>query len=286
MITLPRRTFLEFALFASLLGTSGALAAPPPLTAPGADLRLLFGGVTDGVADIGLEIALQPGWKTYWRHPGDAGIPPNFEAAGSTGIAEVTPRFPTPVRFDEGGLVGIGYTEPVILPLDVRLADPSRPAELVLTVQIGLCRDICVPLEAKPVLRIDPAAPAEPSVAAQIAAARARLPVPATAAMVPRIVRLSRDDGAFPPVITVEAMVPAGASPSDTDLFVEGPSSAWTLPVPEPIGTSGNPRLWRFALDGQPSGADTTTTRLRFTLTAGGRAVEQTIGLDGAGVLP
>lgn len=286
MITPPRRTFLEFALFAALLGTSGALAAPPPLAAPGADLRLLFGGVRDGVADIGLEIALHPGWKTYWRHPGDAGIPPNFEAAGSTGIAEVTPRFPTPVRFDEAGLVGIGYTEPVILPLDVRLADPSRPAELVLTVQIGLCRDICVPLEAKPSLRIDPAVPVAAGEADRLAQARARLPVPATAAMVPRIVRFSRDDGAFPPVITVEAAVPAGATAGDTDLFAEGPNPAWTLPVPEPIGTSGNPRLWRFTLDGQPSGADTTGARLRFTLTAGGRSVEQTVGLDGAGVLP
>ena len=286
MITLHRRTLLELAFLAPLLGVSGASAAPPPLAAPGADLRLLFGGVKDGVADIGLEIALHPGWKTYWRHPGDAGIPPNVETAGSSGIAEVTPRFPTPVRFDEAGLVGIGYVEPVILPLDVRLADPGRPADMMLLAQIGLCRDICVPLEAKLSLRIDPAAPVQADVAARIAEARARLPVAATAAMVPRIVRLTRDDGAFPPVITVEAMVPAGASPSDTDLFVEGPTSAWTLPVPEPIGTSGNPRLWRFALDGLPSGADTTTARLRFTLTAGGRAVEQTVGLDGVGVLP
>lgn len=272
-------------LAAALLPLLAAPAAAGRLDQPGAEVRLLFAGVTGDRADVGLEIALQPGWKTYWRHPGDAGIPPHVDTAGSTGVAEATIRFPMPVRFDEAGLTAIGYTAPVILPIDLRLSDPKKPAELRLDVQIGLCRDICVPLEAKPTLTIDPTAARDPAVAARLTAARAAVPKPVGEGGIPRIASLTRDDGDFPPSITVEVLVPSDLAADGADLFVEGPTPEWTLPVPTPIGASGNPRLWRFALDGLPSGGDPADARLRFTFRAGPRAVEQSVGLDGAGAM-
>ncbi len=260
-------------------------AAAGRLDQPGTEVRLLFAGVSGDRADVGLEIALQPGWKTYWRHPGDAGIPPHVDTAGSTNLAEATVRFPMPVRFEEAGLTAIGYTAPVILPLDLRLADPKKPAELRLDVQIGLCHEICVPLEVKPTLVIDPAVTPDPAVAARLAAARAALPQPVAEGGIPRIVSLARDDGSFPPSITVEVLVPSDLAANEADLFVEGPTSEWALPVPTQIGTTGNPRLWSFGLDGAPSGADLAAAHLRFTFRAGPRAVEQNVGLDGAGAM-
>lgn len=283
-----RLTFSRFALAAAFLTLSGASvpAGSPTVPVSGAEIRLVRGEAKDGVVDVGLEIDLRPGWKTYWRAPGDAGIPPSFDSSGSTGVAEVRPRFPAPVRFDEAGLVGVGYVAPVIVPLDVRLVDPAGPADLRLTVHIGLCQDMCVPLEAGLSLRIDPAAVVDPEVAGRLAAARARVPVAATAEGLPRIVTLSRDDAATPQVVTVEVAMPADAPATERDVFVEGPSEAWSLPVPEPIGSEGGRARWRFALDGSPANTDMTTARLRFTLRGGMRAVEQTVGLDGTGVLP
>ncbi len=284
MIAFAQRLSLAAALF-SVLGLPAG-AGSPTVPASGAEVRLVRGAVRDGVADVGLEIGLRSGWKTYWRSPGDAGIPPSFDPAGSVGVAEVRPRFPVPGRFDEAGLVGIGYVAPVIVPLDVRLADPVGPADLRLTVQIGLCQDICVPLEAKLSLRIDPAEPVDPGVAERLAAARSRVPVAATAAGEPRIVKVSRDDAVSPPTVTVEVAMPADLPATERDVFVEGPSEAWSLPVPEPLASSGAPTRWRFALDGLPADANRDTARLRFTLRAGTRAVDQTVGLDGSGVLP
>ena len=112
-----------------LLASQTAVAASPP-TRPGAALRLLVAGVIDGHAEVGVEIALEPGWKTYWRTPGDAGIPPVIDWSRSTGIAGLDLRFPAPVRFGDEGVQSIGYTGPVVLPIDLVLADAGRPATL------------------------------------------------------------------------------------------------------------------------------------------------------------
>lgn len=268
---------------------AGALFSPteaaPPTQAPGAALRLIFAGVRDGRADVGLEIALEPGWKTYWRTPGDAGIPPNFDSAGSTGIAAFDARFPLPVRFDEAGLTGIGYTRPVVLPLDVRLADPGKLADLKLAVQIGLCRDICIPLDARLSLAIDPSRPADPAAAARLAEARASLPTAARTERRPRIAALTRVAGT-PTAISVEVVEPDELAAGNADLLVEGPTAEWALPLPEPVASTPGHRTWRFALDGLPKGADAVAAPLRFTLRAGTEGVEQIVALDGTGVLP
>jgi len=280
-----RRNILLSLALVAFVGLAPAVEAAPPPAAPGAALHLIFAGIRDGRAEVGLEIALEPDWKTYWRTPGDAGIPPSFDGARSTGIAGFDVRYPLPHRFDEAGLTGIGYGESVVLPIDVRLADPKTPATLDLAVQIGLCRDICVPLDARLSLALDPARPWDAAAAARIAEARARLPQPARAEVRPRVVALHRD-GATPPVITVEVAEPDGLAASDADLLVEGPSPDWALPLPEPVSAAAGRRTWRFALDGLPKGADTAGAPLRFTLRAGSQGVEQIVGLDGHGVLP
>jgi DsbC/DsbD-like thiol-disulfide interchange protein len=273
-----RRALLAAALLAVV---APAAEAAGPATRPGAALRLLVAGVVDGRPLLGLEIALEPGWKTYWRTPGDAGIPPVVDWSKSRGVADFALRFPTPVRFGEEGVQSIGYTAPVILPIDLALADPSKPADLDLDLQLGLCGVICVPVSAHLTGVLVPGAPVDTAVAARLAEARRHLPVPAAEGGTPRVVAVTRDDGA----VRVEVAMPEDPD-GPRDVLVEGPNADWALPLPERVATAAGRETWRFAVDGLPRGATIEGAELRFTLRAGDRAVEQKVTLDAGATKP
>ncbi len=93
----------------------------------------------------GLRLRLAPGWKTYWRAPGDAGIPPRFDWGASRNVTEVVPHWPVPHVFDLNGLRTIGYKGEVVLPLEVRVSG-AGPARLEGVVDLGVCDEICIPV--------------------------------------------------------------------------------------------------------------------------------------------
>lgn len=269
--------FLAFLLPAALLATP-----LPALAEPKADVRLLLGGVDGGRVVAGLAVDLPEGWKTYWRMPGDAGIPPMIDAGASTGVGLVAVRYPAPERFDEAGLTAVGYTRSVVLPLDVALADPKRPGHLSVSVMIGLCHDVCVPFETKLEADVGPAMPADAAAKTMIETAAARVPRPAEAGRAPEVAAVRRETTAKGTRLVAEVAMPAGSGPHD--VFVEGPTAEWALPQPEKTGLADGRELWTFAVDGTPKGADLSAVDLRFTLTAGATAVEQVVRVDaGAG---
>ncbi len=94
------------------------------------------------------EIALADGYKTYWREPGDSGVPTTFDWAGSGNVADVQVRYPAPERFFDGSGHAIGYLRTVRFPLEVAPAAAGRPVELRLDVDFGVCREICIPEQA------------------------------------------------------------------------------------------------------------------------------------------
>jgi len=123
-----------------------------PVSAPAQDLnavesaRILPGWrMEDGTHMAALELRLAPGWKTYWRAPGDIGIPPRFDWRGSRNMAGVEVEWPTPERIDQGGMMAIGYHGTVILPLHVL---PRTDGDITLdgTIDLGVCRDVCIPM--------------------------------------------------------------------------------------------------------------------------------------------
>jgi DsbC/DsbD-like thiol-disulfide interchange protein len=93
----------------------------------------------------GLSLALAPEWKTYWRSPGKAGIPPLFDWAGSRNVKSVQIHWPSPTVFHTNGLQAIGYHDGVVLPLQVTPLDPGQPVRLRMHVDLGICKDICMP---------------------------------------------------------------------------------------------------------------------------------------------
>lgn len=118
-------------------------------------VRLLNGWKTsDGSYQIALEFNLNPGWKTYWRAPGSAGLPPLFDWQGSGNIESIDISWPTPEVFDTAGFRSIGYKGTLVLPIRIT-PQQGGPVRVALNLQFGVCSDICVPAEAFFLGRID-----------------------------------------------------------------------------------------------------------------------------------
>ena len=133
--------------------------------------KLLPGWQTGaGTHMAGVQLDLAPGWKTYWRSPGDAGIPPQFDWSGSENLKSVRIHWPAPVVFHTNGYQTIGYRGGVVLPLEVVAKDPSRPVLLRARVDLGICRDICMPAAVELDARLMPPGSPDPAIRAALAA--------------------------------------------------------------------------------------------------------------------
>lgn len=139
----------------------------------------------DGTHFAGIRIRLAPGWKTYWRTPGDGGIPPHFDLEGSGNLADYTPHMPRPTVFDEEGLRSVGYKTEVVFPLRLSATEPEAPIVLDGALFIGVCEEICMPAEVR--LEAELTAPGQSSalIAAALAAEPKLLDVQMTCAFEP-----------------------------------------------------------------------------------------------------
>ncbi len=232
---------------------------------------------------LGLRITLPEGWKTYWRSPGDAGLPARIDWSGSTNLADAEIRWPIPERFSLFGLETFGYEHEVVLPITARPSKPGDALRLDASIDYLVCKEICVPITTA--LKLDlPAGPARPSEAAHlIDRFSVRVPSPATAAGLaveeavaagtaksPRLIVTARSDAPF----------------VQPDLLVEGPAGlAFGKPRMEP--REGG-RVLRFVVPAIP-GPETVLAGapLTLTVTDGDRAVEAQVtpsqGTEGIG---
>ncbi|MGR3434999.1 MAG: protein-disulfide reductase DsbD domain-containing protein [Shimia sp.] len=94
-----------------------------------------------------LRLRLAPGWKTYWRAPGEGGIPPRFDWSASRGLAAVAPQWPVPEVFRTNGMRSVGYGGTVTIPLEVRATRAGAPVALRARMMLGVCETICIPAE-------------------------------------------------------------------------------------------------------------------------------------------
>jgi DsbC/DsbD-like thiol-disulfide interchange protein len=117
-----------------------------------------------------VELMLAPGWKTYWRSPGDAGIPPSFDWSGSENVKSVRLHWPAPVVFHTNGMQTIGYHDSLILPVEITPESPSEPIRLRVRMELGVCDEICLPAALD--LATDLAAPGAPDASIKAALAQ------------------------------------------------------------------------------------------------------------------
>jgi DsbC/DsbD-like thiol-disulfide interchange protein len=219
---------VRHALIAALSLAAAQAAAEPPR----AEAGLLLGWATqDGGRVAGLWIRMAPGWKTYWRSPGEAGVPPRFDWTGSDNLAGATVEWPAPHAFDSYGMTTLGYAGELVLPLALRPEDPLRPMTVRLALEYGVCADICVPERVDLAMTIAPGAGEEG--AARIAAAQAAAPLRAAdiGASASCALRGAGSERVFQASIAMPA-----ALASAPVLAVEGPDGVWFSGVEARLG--------------------------------------------------
>ncbi|MGZ9809421.1 protein-disulfide reductase DsbD domain-containing protein [Pseudoroseicyclus sp. H15] len=219
----------------------------------------------DGTHMAALRISLAPGWKTYWRAPGDAGIPPEFVFSDSTNLAAIRPHWPVPEIFEEGGMRSIGYSGELILPLELV---PDGPSDIRLhgEVELGICEEICVPV----LLDVSALLPAEGSRDGAIVGALLNEPLSASAAGVTAVSCQIRPAEEGLEVVAEVTMPPLGAGEAAA---IEAGPGIW-VSEPELVRTGDTLRLTARLVD--TAGRQVTVERsaLRLTLFGGGQAAD------------
>lgn len=273
----PRRT--AFGLAATLFAASLAAVAKAEDASPWqrdahSAVRLLAGSRSGSVLLGGIAIQLQNGWKTYWRMPGDSGVPPRFDFSRSDNVEAVTVLWPAPIKFDDGaGGFSLGYKKQVVLPLRIIAKNNDKPVTLRLNLSYAVCDKLCIPVEASSELTFASVASTEDG---NLAAALDAVPKPANVGdPIPVTIRDVRRDGDRNVLVDVSA-----PENRDVSLFVEGPTPDWALPIPRLLENSP-PGVKRFAfeLEGLPPGAKPDGAALKLTLTGGDRAHEFNVNL-------
>ena len=279
------RLTIVTAAFVCIPGMAQAQDASAWDTETHAAARLIAGAAQKSAGTqwlrAGVEIRLDPGWKTFWRYPGDSGVPPTLDFAGSENVKSVTVLWPAPERIDDGsGGHSIGYAGDVVLPLRILANDATRPSSLRLKLGYAVCGNLCVPAEADLDLKLSGEAGAEePALVAAEARVPRRVSLGAGTGLAVRSVH--REPGGAHPHVVVEIAAPEGAP---VELFVEGPTPNWALPLPEPSGpvavAAPQTRLFAFDLDGLPPDAQAKGAALTFTAVSHGDAIEVATHLD------
>jgi DsbC/DsbD-like thiol-disulfide interchange protein len=228
--------------------------------------RLISGGdISNGRFHAGVEIKLAPGAITYWRNPGDAGLPPTFSFEGSENLKEAQPLFPAPQRLNEGDGEAFGYDHPVILPIDVTPADSGKPVTLALKLNYAVCEKICVPARADLQLRLDKDQGPSPYAEA----------LKKSAALVPPVVDWAAAKASLAPAGDKAWRLCLPAQP-DQDLFIEAPAPWWLSAARDP-GASPGQNCYRVKLEQKPDDKDLPVT-VRLTVT-GASAFETSAAL-------
>jgi DsbC/DsbD-like thiol-disulfide interchange protein len=225
----------------------------------------------------GIEIRLKQGWHTYWRYPGDAGVPPRFDFAGSQNVKAVEVLWPAPRRLPEAGLATIGYDRDVILPLRVTPQDQAKPVTLQIKLDYAICEKLCVPAQTRAELAL---AGGQSAQDAALAAAEARVPRKVALGAVPALAvrSIRREDGGDRPRILVDVAAPRGAA---VDLFAEGPTEEWGLPLPVAVdGAATGLQRFMFELDGAPPGTKYEGALINLTAVTDSDAIEVQVHLD------
>jgi suppressor for copper-sensitivity B len=239
------------------------------------EVRLLASARPDGAAPVAIvEIRLQPGWKTYWRTPGEGGLPPTFDFSLSRNIAATAVDYPAPRRFDDGYAITNVYQGRVLLPVELTPAVASAPMTVHLKFALGVCESICIPLEIETAVTFGPDE-IDPEALAVYDEAVAMLPQPPTPGVFAiDDFELIAKDGAQS-YFELVATVP---QPFGTELFVEGPAGWWST-APQQTARDGNRLTYAFTFERPEAAGSLSGSTFTFTLVSAGAAIEQKITL-------
>lgn len=241
----------------------------------GGRMRLVVDPVarTDGTIRGILDVALEPGWKTYWRDPGSAGIPPTLDFSQSQGISFEKMEYPAPVRVDDGYSIWAGYTAPVQFPLTFKRT-LSGDAHIHAQAFIGICEKICIPFQAELTVELPPAQAAGDPDSQAVDVAFARLPETAGADFSIETATLEPSSKQLEVTAKLPAFRPLDAV---AELFVAGPQG-FAFGPPKLVSETDGVAEWTVRVGPPPGfGAASEYVALDMVVTLGQRAIEQRV---------
>ncbi|MDF1776720.1 MAG: protein-disulfide reductase DsbD family protein [Rhizobiaceae bacterium] len=221
----------------------------------------------DGSIRAVLDVDLLPGWKTYWRDPGEAGVPPSLEFDGSTNIKDAVIHFPAPERIKDDYSTWAGYTYPVAFPLTLSQDNAGTASTLEANVFLGLCQSICIPFQTSFVVTIDPKTPANAFEKRLVHKAFMALPEQPGKGFDIVSAALDKDDAR----LTLAIALPDGAK--EAELFVTGPAG-WYFETPRLISQTNNIATFDSAIDVSEDAAPLSVNGIRVLVKASGRSME------------
>lgn len=225
-------------------------------------VSLISGGQEGGVWQAGILVELGPGWKTYWRMPGDSGIPPQFDWAGSQNSAAIEVGFPVPGRFNDAAGETVGYHDQVVFPVFVKPEKLDAAVSLELNMFFAVCKDVCIPAKAKAQAALSASA-TNPLLDEW----RKRLPRLATAGETPFVTAVRFETRENRPMLVVTLMGQA------QDIFVESETSAY---FEKPRFDSATGEAW-LPIANLKDTAKLRGVPLKLTLSTGDSGIEQTL---------
>lgn len=253
-------------------------ATSPWSAAEHAKLRLIAGPTTPtGKQRVGVEIVMSPGYKTYWRSPGQFGVPPAFDWTGSTNIGGLDVRWPVPERFQDSAGYSIGYVGEVVIPVSVQPVDPSRPVMVKLKLDYAVCEKICIPARGEASLWLEPGVTTVTSERLESYEARVPVPVkPGPHASKIAILEAKLDDTVVDPGLKLTLQVPPDGKVED--IFVEGPGM-WSFGKSRLTTEADGLVTAQIRINERPKGASGPIP-LIFTVRGAPKPVETRLDLD------
>ena len=240
-------------------------------------VRLLTSGGLQGTNNhylIGIEIALEPGWKTYWRNPGESGIPTEINFSSSSNLKNAETFYPIPTTHFDGYSNSIVYFDHVIFPIKVVPEDPNLPINLHTLVTYGLCETVCIPGEVALDTTLFPNDTIDKSSLSIINTVLEQIPSPAQPndkIAITSVEETKNDKGIIGLIITAK-IIENGLQP---DLFVVGPPNIY-IEMPEFQYHSKNQGQWFLSL----SNIKQRNFNLHFTLVQESNAIEKIWNLN------
>jgi suppressor for copper-sensitivity B len=271
-----RRTLLAGLAAVAVATPAAAVPASPWSRGMSSRMRLVDAGLadTEGLRVAVVEIALEKGFKTYWRTAGDSGIPPVFSFDGSDNARDIEVRFPAPIRFDDGaGGHSIGYLGPsVAFLVTFRAISPGKPVRLKLKLDYAVCEKICVPANGQAELSFEPGKAISSRAVQLLATLPTRQPLGAPGPL--SVLTLLK--GPKAEHFVIEAVAPGDGA---ADVFVEA-APPWILDSKAGRRLPGGRMQFAAVAIDRDKSPDCRGVEITMTLVSNGQAVETTTWLD------
>lgn len=239
-------------------------------------VRLIAGArMPDGKLLAGLEVDLAEGWKTYWRVPGDSGVPAVFSWDQSDNVEAVKVHWPAPTRFKDKYGWNNGYKKDFVFPLEITPKNPDAPVNLKLLLHYGVCEDLCIPGKANLALLLPPEGYSGHQ--ALIGRYLRMVPQPASEDSAVRVsaVDVEKSGEALKLNVTLKTV-----SAGPVSLFVEGPSLLY-FEAPKPMpGDNAQESRFSITVNGAEEASALKGKELTFTAVQGDLRLEQIWRVD------